>query len=125
MFPINHSPSSNVISLPLLYPFTDTSSVPPATPRRPLQVYTLHSRIDIGPPADSSPMAPSSMTLILPSLADLPIAIRKCTCSSRNPHFIYNFLTYHRLSSSYSAFVSTLSSVSVPQTVHEVLSHLD
>ena len=70
-------------------------------------------------------MAPFSMTLILPSPVDLPISIWKGARSSCNPHPIYNFLTYHRLSSPYSAFVSTLSFVSVPQTVHEVLSHLN
>ena len=32
MFPTTHPPSSNIISLPLLYPVLDTSSVPPATP---------------------------------------------------------------------------------------------
>ena len=122
MFLTTHPLSSNVISLPLLYTVLDTSSVPPATPPRPLQVYTRRPRIDIGPPADSSPMAPSSTT-VLPSLADLLIVIRKGTRSSRNPHPIYNFLTYHRLSSSYSVFISTLSSISLPKTMHEALSH--
>ena len=120
-----HPPSSDVISLPLLYPVSNTSPVPPATPPRPLQVYTRCPRIDTGPPTDSSPMAPSSTKPILLSPVDLPIAIRKGTRSSSNPHLIYNFLTYHHLSSPYSAFVSTLSSVSVPKTVHEALSHPD
>ena len=40
-----------------------------------------------------------------------------------NPHPIYNFLTYHCLSSPYSAFISTLSSVSLPKNVNEALSH--
>ena len=110
---------------PFFYPIPDTSPVPSATPPQPLQVYTRRLRIDTEPPTDSSPMTPSSTTLVFPSPADLPIAIRKGTRSSRNPHPIYNFLTYHRLSSSYSAFVSTLSSVYVPHTVHETLSHLD
>ena len=69
-------------------------------------------------------MAPSSRTSILASPGDLPIAIRKGTRSSRNPHPIYNFLTYHRLSSQYSAFISTLSYVSLPKPVHEALPHL-
>ena len=125
MFPIIHPPSSDVISLPLLYPVPDTSPISPATPPRPLPIYTHRPRTDIGPPDDSSPMAPSSMTSVLPSPVDLPIAIRKGTHSSRNPHPLYNFLTYQHLSSPYSAFVSTLSSVSVPKTVHETLSHLD
>ncbi|RVW11978.1 Retrovirus-related Pol polyprotein from transposon TNT 1-94 [Vitis vinifera] len=36
---------------------------------------------------------------------------------------IYNFLSYHRLSSPYSAFVSAISSVSLPKSTHEALSH--
>ena len=68
-------------------------------------------------------MTPSFTTSILLSPADLPIAIQKGTRSSRNPHPIYIFLTYHRLSSPYSALVFTLSSVSIPQTVNEALSH--
>ena len=43
--------------------------------------------------------------------------------SSRNPHPIYNFLTYHHLSSPYPAFIYTLSYVSLPKTMHEALSH--
>ncbi|RVW44084.1 putative mitochondrial protein [Vitis vinifera] len=35
----------------------------------------------------------------------------------------YNFLSYHRLSSPYSAFVSAISSVSLPKSAHEALSH--
>ena len=123
MFPTTHPPRSHVISLPLLYPVLDTSSVPLATPPRPLQVYTRHPRIDTRPSADSSPMTPSSTTPILPSPANLPIAIRKDTRSSCNPHPINNFLTYHRLSSPYFVFISTLSFISLPQTVHEALSH--
>ena len=121
MFPITHLPSFDVISLPLIYLVLDISLVPSVTQPQPLQVYT-HPRIDTGPSADSSPMAPSSMTSVLPSLIDLPIAIWKGTRSFRNPYLIYNFLTYHRLSSPYFAFVSTLSSVYVPETMHEALS---
>ena len=123
MFPTTHPPRSNVISLPLLYPVSNTSSVPPATPPRPLQVYTRCPHTNTGPPADSSPMASSSPTPVLPSPTDLPIIIRKGIHSSCNPHPIYNFLTYHCLSSQYSAFISTLSSISLPKTVHEALSH--
>ena len=125
MFPITHPPNYDVIYLPLLYLILDTSPVPLATPPQPLHVYTCCPRTDTEPPAYSSPMAPSSTTPVLPPTADLPIAIRKGTHSFHNPHPIYNFLTYHRLSSPYSAFVSILSSVSVPQTEHEALSHPD
>ena len=107
----------------LLYPILDTSSAPLATSPRPLQVYTLRPLTNTRPPVNSSPIAPSSTTLVLSSPADLPIAVRKGTRSSRNPHPIYNFLTYHRLYSPYSAFISTLSSISLPKTLHETLSH--
>ena len=125
MFPINHPSSSDVISPPLPYLGPDTSPIPPATPLRPLQVYTRCPLTDIGPPADSSSLAPFSMTPVLSSPIDLSISIWKGTRSSRNPHPIYNFLTYHHLSSPYVAFVSTLSFVYVPQTMHEALSHSD
>ena len=68
-------------------------------------------------------MAPSSTTPVLPSPADPPILIRKGTRSSRNHHLIYTFLSYHCLSSPNSAFISTLSSVSLPNTIQEALSH--
>ena len=123
MFPTNHPPHSDVISLPLLYPFPDSSSIPPATPPQPLQVYICRPPTDTRPPDDSFPMAPSSPTSVLPSPVDPPITIRKGTRSSHNPYPIYIFLSYHRLFSSYSAFISILSFVSLSNTVHEALSH--
>ena len=69
-------------------------------------------------------MTPSSTAPVLSFPEDLLNSNGKGTSSSRIPHPIYNFMIYLRLSSSYSAFVSTLSSVSVPQSVHEALSHL-
>ena len=69
-------------------------------------------------------MKPSSKTKAMSYPDDLPIVIQKGTRSPRNPHPIYNFLTYHHSSSPYSAFISTLSSVSLPKTVPEALSHV-
>ena len=111
MFPINHPSNFDVISLKLLYSFLDTSLVPSATPPQPLQVYTHRSHTDTEPLVDLSSLAPSSTMLVLPSPSDLPIAIRKGTCASRNPYPIYNFLTYHHLSSPYFAFVSSFAFV--------------
>ncbi|RVW60977.1 Retrovirus-related Pol polyprotein from transposon RE2 [Vitis vinifera] len=74
-------------------------------------------------PADSLPIPSASPAPALPSPNDLPIAVRKGTRSTSNPHPIYNFLSYHRLSSPYSAFVSAISSVSLPKSTHEALSH--
>ena len=116
------TPSLDVLSLSLLYPIPGTTSIPLATPRQ-LQVYTRRPCIYTGPLADSSPITPSSMTSILLSLDDLLIAIRKGTRSSHNPHPIYNFPTYHCLSSPYSAFIFTLSSVSLLEIVQEALSY--
>ncbi|RVW16175.1 Retrovirus-related Pol polyprotein from transposon RE2 [Vitis vinifera] len=97
-------------------------------PLRPLQVYHRRPRV-VAPlpfpeaPADSLPIPSASPAPALPSPNDLPIAVRKGTRSTRNPHPIYNFLSYHRLSSPYSAFVSAISSVSLPKSTHEALSH--
>ncbi|RVW63729.1 Retrovirus-related Pol polyprotein from transposon TNT 1-94 [Vitis vinifera] len=115
-------PVSEVLPLPIVSP---TDVVPP----RPLQVYHRRPRVAaplpfVEAPADSLPTPSASPAPTLPSPDDLPIAIRKGTRSTRNPHPIYNFLSYHRLSSPYSAFVSAISSVSLPKSTHEALSHL-
>ena len=114
-------PSSDVLSLPLLFPVSDTSSVPPTTPR-PLHIYTRRPHTNSEPPTDSSPMTPSSITLVLPSPANLPITIRKGNHSSRNPHPIYSFLTYRRLHHILLLFPP--SSISLPASVQDALSHL-
>ncbi|RVW15111.1 Retrovirus-related Pol polyprotein from transposon TNT 1-94 [Vitis vinifera] len=114
-------PVSEVLPIPIVSP-------PDAMPPQPLQVYHRRPRV-VAPlpfaeaPADSLPILSASPAPALPSPNDLPIAVRKGTRSTRNPHPIYNFLSYHRLSSPYSAFVSAISSVSLPKSTHEVLSH--
>ncbi|RVX09284.1 Retrovirus-related Pol polyprotein from transposon RE2 [Vitis vinifera] len=114
-------PVSEVLLLPIVSP---ADVVPP----RPLQVYHRRPRVAAPllfaeAPVDSLPTPSASPAPALPSLDDLPIAIRKGTCSTHNPHPIYNFLSYHRLSSPYSAFVSAISSVSLPKSTHEALSY--
>ncbi|RVW27628.1 Retrovirus-related Pol polyprotein from transposon TNT 1-94 [Vitis vinifera] len=74
-------------------------------------------------PADSLPIPSASPARLYLLPNDLPIAVRKDTRSIRNPHPIYNFLSYHRLSSPYFAFVFAISSVSLPKSTHEALSH--
>ena len=93
-------------------------------PHQLLQVYQRHPRVAAPlpfaeAPTDSLPIHSASPAPVLPSPNDLPIAIRKGTRSTRNPHPIYIFLSYHRLSSPYSAFVSAISSVSLPKSTHE------
>ncbi|RVW54229.1 Retrovirus-related Pol polyprotein from transposon TNT 1-94 [Vitis vinifera] len=73
--------------------------------------------------SESLPIPSTSPAPALPPSADLPIALRKGNRSTRNPHPIYNFLSYHRLSSLYSAFISAISSVSLPKSTPEALSH--
>ncbi|RVW11935.1 Retrovirus-related Pol polyprotein from transposon RE1 [Vitis vinifera] len=95
---------------------------------RPLQVYHRRHRVVVPPsltevPVDSLPIPLASPAPALPPSADLPIALRKGNRSTRNPHPIYNFLSYHRLSSPYSAFVSTISFVSLPKSTLEALFH--
>ncbi|KAJ9707614.1 hypothetical protein PVL29_002586 [Vitis rotundifolia] len=115
-------PISEVLSLPYIYPPSDALS-------RPLQVHHRRHHAVVPPlssvevPDDSSPVLPISPSPALSSTDHLPIALWKGNRSIRNPHFVYNFLSYHRLSSSYSVFVSTLSSVSLPKSTSKALSH--
>ena len=138
----NHSSSiQDVLPIPSPCPLgtshQDVSEVPssPAHPPEvaPPPLLTYQRRIQpVGSivsedPPDSHPSSinPQAMDPATshPSDSDWPIAIRKGTRSSRNPHPIYNFLSYHRLSPSYSSFVFSLSSHSVPSNIHEALSH--
>ena len=68
-------------------------------------------------------MPPSSPTPILQPSDDLPIAIQKGTLSTSNPHPVYNFYSFHRLSLPSFAFASTLSSFSTSHNTSEALSH--
>ncbi|RVW82270.1 Retrovirus-related Pol polyprotein from transposon RE1 [Vitis vinifera] len=114
-------PISEVLSIPII-------SLLDAVLSCPFQVY--HRRHRVAVPlslvavlADSPPIPSISPAPALPPSADLPIALRKGNRSIRNPHPIYNFLSYHRLSSPYSAFVSAISSVSLSKSTLEALSH--
>ena len=112
--------TTTIISPPI---FDDVSS-------RPLQVYHCRHRAVVPlpsakAPADSLPIPSASPTPALPLADNLPIALRKGNLSTSNPHPIYNFLSYNRLSSPYFAFVSTISSVSLPKNTNEALSHPD
>ena len=71
---------------------------------------------------DSHPAPAPTPTVDLPALHG-PIATSKGIRSTRNPHPIYTFMSYHRLSAPYYAFVSTLSSISIPKKLSEALSY--
>ena len=72
---------------------------------------------------DSRIMDPSSSSSSLDSDHTWPIALRKGIRSTRNSHPIYNFLSYHCLSPPYFSFVSSLSTIKVPNNVDEALGH--
>lgn len=72
--------------------------------------------------SDACPL-PSSPSVVPPADDPHLVVFRRGTRSTRNPYPIYNFLSYHRLSSTYCAFASTLSSVSLPKSLREALSH--
>ena len=116
-------PVSDVLSIPLVLPSPDFPSPPTNIVTRPLQVYTRCPRLSTRPLIESSSTSPSSPAPIPQPFDDLPIANRKDVRSTSNPHHVYNFLSFHRLSLPYFVFVSTLSSISTPNSTSEVLSH--
>ena len=119
-----HPHVSDVLHVPLVLPPLDFPSPLMNVVTRPLQVYIHRPRPPTRPLADSSFMPLSSPALVLQPPDDLPIAIWKGTRSTCNPHLVYNFLSYHRLSFQYFTFVSTLSFVFIHTCTNEALSHL-
>ena len=113
----------DVLSIHLILSSSDFPSPPTDAVTRPLQVYTCPPPPPIGSFVESSSMPQSSLAPVSQLSDDLPIAIRKGTRSTSNPHSVYNFLSFHRLSLSHFAFVSTLSSVSTLKSASEALSH--
>ena len=112
-----------VLPLPIISP-----PIVDDVPSRPLQVYHRRHRSVFPLPsamvlADSLPIPSASPTLALRLADNLSIALWKGNRSTSNPYHIYNFLSYHRLSSPYSAFVFAISSVSLPKNTNETLSH--
>ena len=116
-------PVSDVLSIPLVLPSPDFRSPPTDAVTRPLQVYTRCLHPPTRPLVESSSMPQSSPAPVLQLSDDLPIVIRKGTRSTFNPHPVYNFLRFHRLSIPYFVFVSTLSFVSTPKSTSKALSH--
>ncbi|KAJ7969089.1 Retrovirus-related Pol polyprotein from transposon TNT 1-94 [Quillaja saponaria] len=75
---------------------------------------------------DTVDIPDDSLSVPTPSRASDPASppiLRKGTRSTRNSYPIYTFLSYHRLSSPYYAFVSSLSSIYVPKSTSDTLAH--
>jgi len=122
-------PPTLVIDQSTPSPSTEPTSPPPPPPP-PLQTYQRCPRLPLPDPqstespSDSSPAPISSSTSDLPTLSDdFPVTLRKGTCSTRNPHPIYNCLSHHRLSPTHCTFISSLSYVTIPKSPQEALSH--
>ena len=116
-------PVPDVLSIPFVLQSPDFPSPPTDAVTRPLQVYTRRPRPPLRPLIEASSIPQSSLAPVPQPSNDLPIAMRKSTRSTSNPHPVYNFLSFHCLSLPYLALVSTLFSVSTPKSTSEVLSH--
>ncbi|XP_061348750.1 uncharacterized protein LOC133294107 [Gastrolobium bilobum] len=130
--PIQYVPAPD--STPPL-PAPDSTPPPPIVtspyvpaPDPPLQVYHRRPHPPIPQDIDKVPMdsyLPSSTPAVsvLPFEIDLPIPLRKGTRNIRPPPRYSINMSYHHLSPSLFACLSSLSSVSVPKTTSEALSH--
>ncbi|RVW94843.1 Retrovirus-related Pol polyprotein from transposon TNT 1-94 [Vitis vinifera] len=111
---------SEVLPIPIVSP-------PDAMPPRPLQVYHRRPRV-VAPlpfpeaPADSLPIPSASSARLCLLLMTYLLLFGK-VLALLVILILLHFLSYHRLSSPYSAFVSAISSVSLPKSTHEALSH--
>ena len=92
------------------------ASVPSLTKPPITQAYSRHQN-----PPVSSP-TPATSTLDPVSSDDLPIALRKG--KRQCVHLISSFCSYNHLSSHSCSFITSLNSISLPNTVREALSHL-
>ena len=121
----DHPDVSMVLPIPQVFPMptfeesTVTSTSPVVVP--PLLIYHRRPRPTLVP--DDSCHAPDpAFNADLPPPRP-PLALQKGIQSTQNTNPHYIFLSYHRLSSPHNAFVSSLSSVSIPKTTGEALSH--
>jgi len=76
-------------------------------------------------PCDDSLLVPAIPPPPAPIVEpDIPIVIRKGICSTCNPSPHYTALSYHELSQPFYSCLSSISSMSIPKIVGEVLAHL-
>ncbi|GAU27876.1 hypothetical protein TSUD_159700 [Trifolium subterraneum] len=132
---MNPEPTQEVTIVPL----EPCQSVPPDTPpvapptSQPLQTYQRRPRLSAVPVPtpvpeaveDSLPTPSSSSDPVPQPETTLPPVIRKGTRSTRNPSPHYIDLCYSRLSPLHYTCLSSLSSVSIPKSPGEALSHPD
>lgn len=124
-------PDSTIYVPPPTEPPTTILGDPPAEPPtpRPLQTYqrrqppsVVHVPTPI-PDTEAIPDSPSSPPPLPDPTTDVPIAIHKGIRPTRNPSPHYIDLCNHRLSPLHYTCLSPLSSVSIPKSPGEALSH--
>ncbi|KAF3655259.1 hypothetical protein FXO37_16054 [Capsicum annuum] len=121
----DHLNISEVLPIPLVLPtpiFEESTTTSPSLATMP-PLLTYHRR-----PRPASVPDNSCHALDVSLTADLPlssqsVALQKGIRSTRNANPHYTFLSYHRLTSPHYAFVSSLSSISIPKTTGEALFH--
>ena len=103
--------------------FPVMSNVPTESPPSlPLKVYSRRQTFQ-HPPSDS-PLVLDIPPPLAPTVeSDLPVAIRKGIRSTCNPSLHYTALSYYRLSQPFYAYLSSISSVSIPKSVGDALAH--
>ncbi|KAJ7959373.1 Retrovirus-related Pol polyprotein from transposon TNT 1-94 [Quillaja saponaria] len=106
-------PESPSISEALPVPYLGPNDYVSSAPLPDLPAYT----VDV---LDDSPSVPTPSRVLDPAS---PPILQRDTRSTRNPYPIYIFLSSHHLSSLYYAFVSSLSSISVPKSTSDALAH--
>jgi len=115
------SPSKQVHILVVFDPPVMSSVPGDSPPPPPLQVYSRRQSSHC--PQDDS-LVSNPLSLPAPIVEpDIPIAICKCICSTRNPSPHYNALSYHRLSQPFYICLSSISFVSIPKSVGDALAH--
>ena len=126
--PITYAPLETPPVAPPTVPL-ETPLVDPPTVQ-PLQTYRRRqppSVVHVPTPVLDTEVTPDAPSPPPPSLSDptldIPIAIRKGIRPTRNPSPHYIGLSYHRLSPLHYTCLSSLSSVSIPKSPGEALSH--
>jgi len=115
--------SSNQIHIPVVCDSPVVPNIPmESSLSPPLKVYS-HRQTSQHPPSDSPLVSDLSSPPTSTVELDLPVAIRKGIRSTRNTSPHYNALSYHRLSQPFYVGLSSISSVSIPKSVGDVLAH--
>jgi len=117
----SHVSPSNQVHIPIVFGTPVVSSVPKDSSHPPpLQVYSHHPTFH-GPSDDSLLVLALPPPPALTIEPNIPIVIRKGICPTHTPSRNYTELSYQRLSQPFYTCLSSISSVSIPKIVGDVL----